>query len=157
MSDLKHSAYHLFGNLIRFHASSADTGGVYCLVESLTAPGAGAPPNRHPGEDEAFFVLDGTFEFTIEGETTTATSGQFVKIPDGAVHAFRNAGATPGRLLIINSPGRLHDVFFSQAGDPLPLETRELPPPGDEAPDIARIIGIAQANGMEFVVPAEHH
>jgi len=157
MSDLKHSAYHLFGNLIRFHASSADTGGVYCLVESLTAPGAGAPPNRHPGEDEAFFVLDGTFEFTIEGETTTATSGQFVKIPDGAVHAFRNAGATPGRLLIINSPGRLHDVFFSQAGDPLPLETRELPPPGDEAPDIARIIGIAQANGMEFVVPAEQH
>jgi quercetin dioxygenase-like cupin family protein len=157
MSDLKQNTYHLLGNLIRFHASSADTGGVYCLVESLTAPGAGAPPNRHPGEDEAFYVLDGTFEFTVEGETITATSGQFVKIPDGAVHAFRNAGEKPGRLLILNSPGRLHDVFFSQAGDPLPPETRELPPPSDEAPDLARIIGLAQANGMEFVTPAEQH
>ncbi|WP_018183468.1 cupin domain-containing protein [Kaistia granuli] len=154
MTDLKSNTYHLFGNLIRFHANSPDTGGAYSLVESLTAPGAGAPANRHPGEDEAFYILDGTFEFVIEGETITATSGQFLKIPDGAVHAFKNAGTAPGRLLILNTPGRLHDAFFSQAGDPLPPETRELPPPSGEAPDVSRIISIAQQHGMEFMPPA---
>src|SRR4028118_2334539 len=71
--------YHLLGNLLHFHARSADTGGACCLVESLTAPGAGAPPNRHPSDDEAFYVLDGSFEFTIEGQTIAATSGSFVK------------------------------------------------------------------------------
>jgi len=157
MSDLKDNTYHLFGNLIRFHANSPDTGGAYCLVESLTAPGAGAPPNRHPGEDEAFYVLDGTFEFSVEGKTITATSGQFVKIPDGAVHAFRNAGDAPGRLLIINSPGTMHDAFFSEAGDPLPLETRELPAPTGEAPNIPAIIAIAEKHGMQFMAPAEQH
>jgi mannose-6-phosphate isomerase-like protein (cupin superfamily) len=154
MSDLKSNTYHLLGNLIRFHVNSSDTGGAYCLVESLTAPGAGAPPNRHPGEDEAFFILDGTFEFMVEGETTTATSGQFVKIPNGALHAFRNSGRAPGRMLIINTPGRMHDAFFSQAGDKLPPDTRELPAPTGEAPDIARILAVAEQTGMQFVPPA---
>jgi quercetin dioxygenase-like cupin family protein len=155
MSDLKANTYHLLGNLIRFHANSADTGGAYSLVETLTAPGAGAPPNRHPGEDEAFYVLDGTFEFMVEGQTTIATTGQFVKIPDGAVHAFRNAGTAPGRMLILNAPGRMHDLFFSQAGDTLPLETRDLPAPTGDAPDIPRVLEIGRAVGMEFLVPAD--
>src|SRR5919206_2886477 len=69
--------YHLLGNLLRFHARSADTGGAYCLVESLTAPGAGAPPNRHPSDDEAFYVLDGRFEFMVDGQTISAGAGSF--------------------------------------------------------------------------------
>ncbi|MGK9231910.1 cupin domain-containing protein [Inquilinus limosus] len=146
--------YHLFGNLLRFLAHSPDTGGAYCLVESLTAPGAGAPPNRHPGEDEAFYVLDGSFAFTIGGETVAAETGAFVKIPDGAVHAFKNVGARPGRLLIINAPGRVHDAFFSQAGEPMPPGTRELPPQNG-APDIPRVIEIGRLNGLEFLLPPE--
>jgi quercetin dioxygenase-like cupin family protein len=146
--------YHLLGNLLRFHARSPDTGGAYCLVESLTAPGAGAPPNRHPSDDEAFYVLDGTFEFMINGETIPASSGSFVKVPNGAVHGFKNVGQTPGRLLIINSPGKAHDGFFSEAGDPMPPGTRELPPPSG-APDIPRVLEIGKRNGLEFLLPAQ--
>lgn len=156
VSDLKAHTYHLLGNLIRFHATSADTGGAYCLVEALVAPGAGAPPNRHPGEDEAFYVLDGAFEFTVEGNTTTATTGQFVKIPDGAFHTFRNAGDVPGRLLIVNAPGHMHDVFFSEAGEALPPETRELPAPTGAAPNIPHVLEIGHKVGMEFMAPPGH-
>ena len=144
--------YHLLGNLLRFHARSADTGGAYCLVESLTAPGAGAPPNRHPSDDEAFYVLDGRFEFTIENETITASPGSFVRVPNGAVHAFRNVGPSPGRLLIINSPGRAHDGFFAEAGEPMPAGTRELPP-SSGAPDVTRLLEIGRRNGLEFLLP----
>ncbi len=154
MSAPETDTYHLLGSLLRFHARSPDTGGAYCLVEALTAPGAGAPPNRHPTDDEAFYVLDGTFEFMIDNETTQVTTGGFVQIPNGAVHAFRNVGSQPGRLLIINSPGRVHDAFFSEAGDPMPSGTRELPPPAG-APDIPRLLEIGRRNGMEFLLPAE--
>jgi quercetin dioxygenase-like cupin family protein len=146
--------YHLLGNLLRFHARSPDTGGAYCLVETLTAPGAGAPPNRHPSDDEAFYVLDGTFEFTIVGDTITASRGTFVKVPNGAVHAFKNVGAAPGRLLIINAPGKAHDGFFSEAGEPMPPGTRELPA-SSEAPDIPRLLEIGRRNGLEFLLPSE--
>ena len=144
--------YHLLGNLLRFHARSVDTGGAYCLVESLTAPGAGAPPNRHPADDEAFYVLDGTFEFEIEGDRIRAERGAFVRVPNGAVHAFRNVGSAPGQLLIINSPGRAHDGFFQEAGEPMPSGTRDLPPPSGEA-DIPRLLEVGRRNGLEFLLP----
>lgn len=156
MAEHETDTYHLLGNLLRFHARSPDTGGAYCLVETLTAPGAGAPPNRHPSDDEAFYVIEGRFEFMIEGETRQAGAGSFVRVPNGAVHAFRNVGDKPGRLLIINSPGRSHDGFFSQAGDPMPPGTRELPAPGG-APDIPRVIEIGRRNGLEFLLPDEPH
>jgi len=145
--------YHLLGNLLRFHARSTDTNGAYCLVETLTAPGAGAPPNRHPGDDETFYVLDGVFEFLIGGETVIATAGRFVPVPNGAIHAFKNVGETPGRLLIINSPGKSHDAFFQEAGEPMPPGTRDLPPPSPEPPDIPRLLEIGRRNGVEFLLP----
>lgn len=145
--------YHLFGNLLRFHARNSEGAGAYSLVETLTAPGAGAPPNRHPGDDEAFFILDGTFEFVIDDETIRASGGAFVAVPNGAVHSFTNVGEAPGRLLIINSPGRDHDSFFSEAGDPMPTATRELPAPTGEAPDVARLVEVGRRNGIEFLLP----
>jgi quercetin dioxygenase-like cupin family protein len=154
MATAQTDTYHLLGNLLRFHTRSSDTGGAYCLVESLTAPGAGAPPNRHPSDDEAFYVIEGSFEFTIENETIAAGSGSFVKIPNGAVHAFRNVGQAPGRLLIINAPGKVHDGFFSEAGEPMPPGTRDLPPPAGP-PDIPRLLEIGRRNGLEFLLPPQ--
>ena len=149
--------YHLLGNLLRFVIRSHDTGGAYSLTESIVAPGSGAPPNRHPADAEAFYVVEGTFEFMLEGRTISATAGDCVRVPDGAVHAFRNAGSAPGKLLIINSPGRDHEAFFSEAGDPLPPGTRELPPPAG-APDIPRLLEIGRRHGLEFLLPpsADH-
>jgi mannose-6-phosphate isomerase-like protein (cupin superfamily) len=144
--------YHLLGNLLRFVIRTHETGGAYSLTETLVAPGAGAPPNRHPADAEAFYVIDGQFEFVVEGRTISATAGDCVRVPDGAVHAFRNAGASPARLLIINSPGRDHEAFFSEAGDPLPRGTRELPPPSG-APDIPRLLEIGRRHGLEFILP----
>jgi quercetin dioxygenase-like cupin family protein len=147
--------YHLFGNLIRFLARSSDTGGAYCLVEVVVAPGAGAPPNRHPSDDEAFYVIDGSFEFMVSGETVTKQAGGFVRVsPKGAVHAFKNVGEKPGRLLIVNAPGKVHDGFFSEAGEPMPPGTTELPPMGGP-PDIPRLLEIGQRNGLEFLLPED--
>ncbi|WP_460452335.1 cupin domain-containing protein [Alsobacter sp. SYSU BS001988] len=147
--------YHLLGNLLHFLVRSPDTGGAYCLVESLVAPGAGAPPNRHSSDDEAFYVLEGAFEFVISGAAQTANRGAFIKVPNGAVHAFKNIGREPGRLLIINSPGRAHDAFFSEAGEPMPPGTRVIPPPSGP-PDIPHILEIGRRNGLEFLLDGDH-
>lgn len=149
--------YYLLGNLLRFLARSSDTGGAYSLVEGLIGPGAGAPPNRHPSDDEAFYVIDGRFEFMVGDRTLLATSGDFVQVPNGAVHAFKNVGDAPARLLVINAPGRVHDGFFSEAGEPMQPGTRELPQRSGEAPDIPRLLEIGRRNGMEFLLPEAAH
>ncbi|MFC5757261.1 cupin domain-containing protein [Rhizobium sp. GCM10022189] len=152
MSAIQTDTYHLFGILVRFIARNPDTGGAFSLVEATTAPGAGAPPNRHPADDESFYVLEGRYEFMIEGEKRVATPGTFVKVPPGAVHAFTNIDDKPSRMLIINMPGKVHDAFFSQAGDPMPPGTRELPPQTGEPPDIQRLVDVGRRNGVELFV-----
>ena len=150
MSDDQTDTYFVAGNLVRFLVREPDAG--YCLVEALVAPGAGAPPNRHPADDEAFYVLDGTFEFGVGSETRITKTGDFVRVPNGEIHTFRNIGQDPGRLLIVNAPGTLHVNFFSQAGEPMPPGTTELPSPSGP-PDVARLLEVGRQNGMEFVLP----
>ena len=150
MSDAQTDTYLVAGNLVRFLVREPDAG--YCLVEALVAPGAGAPPNRHPADDEAFYVLDGIFEFGVGSETRAAKTGDFVRVPNGEIHTFRNIGQTPGRLLVLNAPGTLHVNFFSQAGEPMPPGSTALPSPSGP-PDVARLLEVGRRNGMEFVLP----
>jgi mannose-6-phosphate isomerase-like protein (cupin superfamily) len=126
MSDPQADTDFPAGILLRFLIRDPSAG--YCLIEALVARGGGPLPNRHLADDEAFYVLDNTFEFGIGGETRVAMVGDFVKIPRGEVHTFRNTGQAPARTLIINAPGTAHVGFFSQAGEPVPPGTRDLPP-----------------------------
>jgi len=146
--------YHLLGNLLTFHAFPSETGDRYTIVEIKTVPGAGAPPNHHAGEDESFFVLEGEFEFFVAGEVKKVSAGDFIKIPDGVVHAFTCTSEAPGRLLGINAPGLMHDIFFTQAGDEMPEGTTEVPAP-DAPPDIPAIMAVAQRAGMTILAPEE--
>jgi mannose-6-phosphate isomerase-like protein (cupin superfamily) len=148
MSAAQTDTYYLAGILLRFLVR--DPGAGYCLVEAPVAPGAGLP-NRHPADDEAFYVLEGTFEFGVGSETRTAKRGDFVRVPNGEVHTFRNIGQEPGRLLVMNSPGTLHVNFFSQAGEPMPSGTWELPSPSGPT-DVARLLEVGRQNGMEFIL-----
>ncbi len=143
--------FHFAGNLLRLRTRTADTDGKFSLVEVRTAPGAGAPPNRHPGENEAFYVVTGRFEFVMEGEATTVGAGEFVRIPNGALHSFRNVGPEAGTMLITIWPGSGHDTFFSEAGEPMPSGTTAFPAPSGP-PDIAKVKAIGQRCGIEFIL-----
>jgi quercetin dioxygenase-like cupin family protein len=70
---------------------------VTALVEFQ--PGATVGWHTHPGE-EVGYILDGTFDFEIEGKPTlTLTQGQTFFIPSGAVHNATNKTRMVGRVL----------------------------------------------------------
>ena len=57
------------------------------------APGVAFPRHRHPGE-EIIYVLEGTFEYEVEGKPPmTLKAGDVLFIPAGTVHAARNTGS----------------------------------------------------------------
>lgn len=145
-----HRRFHLLGVLLHFHRFSSETNGRFCLVEARVAPGAGAPMNRHDGEEESFVVLEGEFEFVLADQIIHATAGDCVVIPSGAAHAFRNAGDQPGRVMIFNAPGRVHDAFFTTAGEAVPDTAWDFPVI-EGGPDIPRLIAAAQASGVEIL------
>jgi len=71
------------------------------LKMSVVAPHrATHAPHRH-GEDEFFFVLEGTAEFILNGKTKTAGPYASFYCPSGSTHGIRNAGDTVLKYLVI--------------------------------------------------------
>ena len=57
-------------------------------------------------------------------------------------------------MLQVNAPGMPHEIFFTEAGDVMPDETREVPPP-DGPPDMPHLMAVSQKSGVVIVVPEE--
>lgn len=156
MMSVKPRTYEGMGILFKFHAFPGDVSNKFCLVEAVVPVGHGAPPNHHAGETEAFFILDGEAEFTLDGVARTFGAGSYVAIPDGAVHSFRATGTAPARMLILNAPGHMHEKFFTETSVPVDDATT-MPSPLDGPPDVAHILSVAAASGMVILPPPAAH
>ena len=151
MSNERSRTFDVLGNVIRFLAYPEETEGKYCVMECIVPKGAGAPPNMHAGEMEAFYVLDGEIAFLVDGKDILARKGTFIAVPDGALHAFSGI-SEQSRLLILNAPGVMHENFFTSIGTALPEDaTQPLPPTGP--PDISALIKKASTLGMTILPP----
>lgn len=88
------------------------TGGAVAFYEYLAAPAAkGSPQHVHHSHDETFYVVDGSFEFTLETTTLAAGPGTFINVSRGQPHGFRNAGDSPGRIVGTFNPPRFAQYF----------------------------------------------
>jgi quercetin dioxygenase-like cupin family protein len=62
-------------------------------------PGVALPVHTHPGE-EIVYVLEGTFEYQLEGKgKTTLEAGDVAFVPTGVKHAAKNVGSGKGAAL----------------------------------------------------------
>ena len=92
-------------------AAAADTSGRFSLIESVgQEPGGGPPSHRHEREDEAFFVLEGSYLWERGDEHTEAGPGDFIWLPRVVFHRFV-VGSSGGRMLHMFMPGGLDRYF----------------------------------------------
>ena len=54
-------------------------------------PGYTFPSHTHPGE-EVIYVIEGTWEYEIDGKSVRATAGDVLFVPAGTIHSAKNAG-----------------------------------------------------------------
>ena len=71
----------------------------------------GAPGWGYENLLEAFYVLSGELEILDGGHTFIAGPGDFVFIPRGIRHRFKNTGVHGARLLFLFTPGGEQGVF----------------------------------------------
>jgi quercetin dioxygenase-like cupin family protein len=141
----------VFGELVTYKVTAEQTGGAYSLFEVASRPGGGPPPHVQHREDEAFWVLEGEYEFVVEGRATRVGTGSLVYIPRGKLHAHKYSGDKPGRMLIIQTPGGLHEHFFGEIGQPATYESK--PPVSRGLADTGRVVEIAAEYGIEIPPP----
>lgn len=93
---------------------SADTGGAYSLRDFSGGQGPWTVLHVHNHCEESFYVLEGTFTFTLGDESVEASAGDYVLVPRGTPHMMA-AGPEGGRLLTLYVPGGNEEMFIELA------------------------------------------
>jgi len=92
-------------------ASAGPTSGAFEVIE-YHGP-LQPPPHVHREHEEAFYILEGTFTFSLDGQDHQAPAGSFVIVPRGTPHGFTAADGARALLLIV--PAGL-EGFFQELG-----------------------------------------
>ena len=112
------------GDTYTIKASADSTSGSFGLIEATVPPGGGPVAHTHIGNDEAFYVLSGELEILDGSWTFVARAGDFVFIPRGIRHRFKNTGVHGARMLFMFTPAGVEGVFRygdePQPGHPAP-------------------------------------
>ena len=95
--------------------TTADSGGVMSITDSVSPPGSGPPRHIHHDADEIFVLMSGDCEFLLAGERFTRGPGQTVFVPRGTEHTFRVVSDIPSRHLTILTPGGFEGFFVDMA------------------------------------------
>jgi quercetin dioxygenase-like cupin family protein len=110
-------------------ATGAQTNGNIGFIEATVPAGGGPVPHAHTEEDETFYVLDGELEFVDGDHTFTAVAGDFIHVPKGIRHGFKNRRIHAARLLFIYTPAGLEQLMLDHS---TPARAGETPPPIDD-------------------------
>lgn len=138
------------GVLVTVKVRGEDTGGSYSAFEDFIPPGAGPVPHTHTKEDETIFVLEGKLRAWLGGTQYDVAAGDFVHMPRGVEHYFKNVTDTPTRLLLTYTPGGF-EQWFLDVGKPATADATTAPPITSN--DIAQAVAAAQKYGVQFRKP----
>lgn len=123
--------------------SGTQTDGSLAIFEDIVAPGIGPGRHIHHDQDETFFFLEGRFDVEADGVLHHMAPGDVAFVPRGTVHAFKNVGASDGRIRYMFSPALTIEAMFRAF-----YAAKEQ---GDL--DVNRMSEIAQTHGQTFVGP----
>jgi mannose-6-phosphate isomerase-like protein (cupin superfamily) len=143
-------AYWGPGDEVTFLITGEETGGAVFMAELSVPPAGGPPPHIHHREDESFYIREGTLAIRVGDRTVNVSPGDFVHVPRGTVHCFRNTGNTHAKMLVTFTPGGMEKFFeqgFYPAGD------RSVGPGSLTDELLARMLAAASNCGLEFLPP----
>jgi quercetin dioxygenase-like cupin family protein len=121
--------------------SSQESAGAFTLLDNTNPAGTYLPPHVHANEDETFTILEGEFEFYVADQTLRAGPGATVFAPRGIPHAFKVLSSTPGRALVLATPGGFERCMEELSALPL------------DPPDMPAVFQVCARCGIEFLPP----
>jgi quercetin dioxygenase-like cupin family protein len=103
------------GTTVHYLATDASTDGQLGLYRWEMGPGPGGPdPHFHRSITESFYVLSGTIRLHDGNGWTDGRPGDFLYVPQGGVHGFRNESGEPASMLILFTPGAPREDYFER-------------------------------------------
>ena len=101
------------GVAVRYLATGASTNGEFGLYRwDMGAEPTGPGPHFHKAISESFFILSGTVRVFDGQRWVDATQGDFLFVPEGGIHGFRNESGQPASMLLLFAPGAPREPYF---------------------------------------------
>lgn len=140
------------GDLYTYMATGEETNNSFFQFEAVVPENGGPPPHIHSREDESFYVVKGSLEITLGNKVYQAKAGDFVYVPRGTLHRFRNSGKGTAVQLVTFVPAGM-EKFFNEVFPPVTDRTAAPPPVTEEL--IRKLNEAAPKYGIEFPVPPD--
>jgi mannose-6-phosphate isomerase-like protein (cupin superfamily) len=106
------------GNSVHYLATGASTHGQFGLYRWEMGPAPSGPePHFHRSIAESFFILSGRVRIFDGTRWIETSAGDFVHVPEGGIHAFRNESGAPASMLLHFAPGAPREGYFERSND----------------------------------------
>jgi mannose-6-phosphate isomerase-like protein (cupin superfamily) len=106
------------GLRVHYLATGAATAGEFGLYRWEMGSGRSGPdPHFHKTISESFYVLSGTVSLYDGSRWLDATPGDFLFVPQGGIHGFRNESGEPASMLLLFTPGAPREDYFETLAD----------------------------------------
>jgi mannose-6-phosphate isomerase-like protein (cupin superfamily) len=112
---LSHAEHDLLSKTgsVDYLATGASTNGDYGLYRWNMGPDPSGPdPHFHRSLSESFYVLSGTIRLFDGHGWADSRPGDFLDVPEGGLHGFRNTSGEPASMLILFAPGAPRERYF---------------------------------------------
>lgn len=101
------------GNRVHYLATGEGSGGLFGLYrwefsEAVSGPG----PHFHRTIAESFYILTGEVKVYDGNAWVTARRGDFLHVPPGGLHGFRNESGAEASMLLHFAPGAPREAYF---------------------------------------------
>jgi mannose-6-phosphate isomerase-like protein (cupin superfamily) len=101
------------GGTAEYLATGESTNGQFGLYRWNMSPAVSGPdPHFHRSISESFFVLSGTIKLFDGNDWIDAEPGDFLFVPEGGIHGFRNESREDASMLILFAPGAPREDYF---------------------------------------------
>lgn len=110
-------------------AQAGSTDGAVGFTDCWVPPGNGPVAHVHRSADESFYLISGSMEFLNGDQTFVADPGDFVFVPRGTRHRFRNIFSERAHMVSFFTPGGGEALWVEGGDDPVPGEKPVFWPP----------------------------
>lgn len=101
------------GNRVRYLSTGASTGGLFGLYRWEFSPAASGPGSHfHKTMTESFYILDGEVTVFDGSGWKKAHAGDYLHVPAGGLHGFRNESGEAASMLLHFAPGAPREGYF---------------------------------------------
>jgi quercetin dioxygenase-like cupin family protein len=117
------------GGRVHYLATGASTTGQFGLYRwEMAAAQSGPDPHFHRTISESFYVLLGAMRLYNGRAWVDAGPGDFLFVPEGGLHGFKNESGEPASMLILFAPGAPREDYFetlARVGEGLTMTDEE--------------------------------